>query len=344
MTHAVSDLVALARRLVSIPSVTGGEGALADFLAIHLKRLGFRVREQKVKGRRRNILASSGPAPRVLLCTHQDTVPPFFPFSEDARYIYGRGACDAKGIMAAMIQAAAGLPREARQACGLLFLVGEETDSLGARKAGDLGLEPEFIVVGEPTGNKLGLAHKGYLSLRISVRGKKAHSGYPEKGRSAVRGLIDVLRRLERLDLGRDRTLGPSTLNIGRIEGGVAPNVVPDRARAEISVRAARPTREILGRIKAVVGGKALVETLSASEPQRLAAVPGFRTAVLAFSTDIPYLAGVGRPLLLGPGSILDAHTDAERLSKLQMARAVGLYRRLVGRLLGTRGRGAGHD
>lgn len=342
MNNPPLDVIDLARQLVAIPSVTGEEGALADFLRERLRGLGFKVTEQAIEGRRRNILAASGPSPRVILCTHQDTVPPFIPLSEDEGYLYGRGACDAKGIMACLIGAAAGLPAEMRPACGLLFLVGEETDSLGAERANGLDLDPAFIVVGEPTENKLGLGHKGFIAVRLEARGKKAHSGYPHLGQSAVLKLLDALQRARSLEFGEDGELGSSTLNIGRVEGGVAANVVPDRAWAEISIRSTVPSGAILDKIKAAAAGDAEVVVLSVSEPQKLFTVPGFDTAVLAYGTDIPSLRAFGRPLLLGPGSILDAHIDGERISKNQMRESGPLYQRLVRRLLAGPDAGGG--
>lgn len=336
MSESPADVVALARTLVSIPSVTGDEADLADFLAGHLGRLGYHVTEQIVSGRRRNILALAGPSPRLLFCTHQDTVPPMLPVEEDGEFLYGRGACDAKGIMAAMIHALAGLDPAARPACGLLFLVGEETESDGAEKANGLDVRPDYIVVGEPTGNKLGLGHKGFIVVRVATRGRKAHSGYPHTGESAVLKLIDVLQRLRDLDLGGDPVLGASTLNIGRLQGGVAANVVPDSAWAEISVRSTRPSRDVLDRVRAAAGEAAL-EVLTASEPQKLLTVDGFETEVMSFGTDIPHLRVFGRPLLIGPGSILDAHTDRERIAKSELAAAPGLYRRLARDLLARR-------
>ncbi len=336
------DPVDLAKQLIGIPSLTGQEAELADFLKDRLIGLGLEVKEQTVEGRRRNLLALSGPSPRVVLCTHLDTVPPFIPPSEDDAYLYGRGACDTKGITAALILAVSGMSPEARAACGLLFLVGEETDSLGAEKANELSIRPDFIVVGEPTENKLGLGHKGFISVRLSARGKKAHSGYPHLGESAVSKLLDTLQRIRALEFGRDRILGDSTLNIGRIEGGVASNVVPDSAWALISIRCARPSGEILDTLRSAAAGLVEVEVLDISEPQELFTVPGFETVVLSYSTDIPHLRVFGRPLLFGPGSILDAHTDEERISKSQMREAVGLYQKLVAALLalpGARGR-----
>ncbi len=334
MTKIGPELWRLAERLISIPSVTGEEGPLADFLKGYLSGQGLKVLEQAVDGRRRNILATAGRAPRVLLCTHQDTVPPALPFSQDENYLYGRGACDAKGIMAAMILALQALPLEIRSDCGLLFLVGEETDSVGAQAANALKVGPEFILVGEPTENKMGLGHKGYIGARVTASGQKAHSGYPHLGQSAVLKLMIVLQRLQNANFGRSPILGQATLNVGRIEGGIAANIVPDRAWAEVSVRSVGPSREALEKLKTAAAGEAEVEILSVSEPQELLIVPGFETAVLSFCTDIPYLKNFGRPLLLGPGSIHDAHTDEERMPKSQMVEAVDLYQKLAGQLL----------
>jgi len=334
MIKAGIDLMALSQRLISIPSPSGQEGGLADFLKDYLFGIGLKVVEQPVDGQRRNILATVGRAPRLLLCTHQDTVPPMIPFSEDKDFIYGRGACDAKGIMAVMIQTLQALSPESLADCGLLFLVGEETDSLGARRAPALGLQPDFIIVGEPTDNKLGRGHKGFFVARIQARGRKAHSGYPHLGESAVLKLMKVLDRVQNIDFGRHPMLGSATLNIGRVEGGVAVNVVPDRAWAEISVRSVGPRPEILAKIKTAVAGEAEVEVVGASEPQELYTLPGFKTVVLSFSTDIPYLKSFGRPLLLGPGSVQEAHTDTEKMPKSQMREAVDLYKNLIERLL----------
>jgi acetylornithine deacetylase len=334
MSERTDELLSLARKLISIPSLTGDEGALADFLAGHLAGRGLDVREQVVDGRRRNILALAGPVPRLLLCTHQDTVPPLLPVSEDDEYLYGRGACDAKGIMAVMVRALLELEPSARSACGLLFLVGEETDSVGAEAANRLDVRSDFIIVGEPTENKLGSGHKGFIIIRVLARGRTAHSGYPQAGESAVLKLLDVLQRLRGLKFGEDRVMGPATLNIGRLQGGVAANVVPDHAWAEVSVRTTMPSGRVLDGIREAAGGAAEVEVLTVSEPQRLHTVPGFETAVLSYGTDIPHLRVFGRPLLLGPGSILEAHTDRERISKTAMETARGLYQRLIRELL----------
>jgi len=222
------DVFELTEALVSIPSPTGSEGAVGDYLSAYLKSLNFDVREQDVEPGRRNLFAAQSAKPKVVFCTHMDTVPGHIPASEDETFIYGRGACDAKGIMAALIAAAVDLNQDGIKDVGLLFVVGEETDSLGARRANSLKGGSRFLVVGEPTENKLGRGHKGVLTIRLSARGRRAHSAFPELGESAVEKLLDALAVLRSLDLGEDPVLGRSLMNIGRIEGGTAPNVVPD--------------------------------------------------------------------------------------------------------------------
>ena len=326
-----AGLIELARTLVDIPSVTGDEGRLGDFLAGYLSEAGFAVRAQEAAPGRRNLLAAPEVSPACLLCTHLDTVPPWFAAREDDTHLYGRGACDAKGIMAAMITAAVSLLAEGRRDCGLLLLVGEETDSIGARKANGLDVGSRFIVVGEPTRNKLGSAHKGVLTVELRTQGRSVHSAYPERGESAVLKMLDVLEELRGLDFGKpDESLGPTLMNIGRIEGGVAPNVVPAEARATVSFRTGTSPDLVLARVEGAAAGRAEVSVTAKSEPQVLFCVPGIDREIMPFGTDIPYLTSLGRPLLLGPGSVLDAHTGNEKVEKAQLWEAVGLYRSIV--------------
>jgi acetylornithine deacetylase len=328
------DLFELTKALVNIPSVTGSESALADFLVTFLRKRGFDVREQVVERKRRNVFAAAGPKPGVVLCTHMDTVPGPAVASEDGEYIYGRGSCDAKGIMSAMIVAACALLEERIQSVGLLFVVGEETDSLGARRANALDPGSRFIIVGEPTGNKLASGHKGILTIRLSTQGRKAHSAFPHLGESAVTKLLDCLQIVRSLELGEDPALGTNLMNIGRIEGGVAPNVIPDAAEAVISYRTAVAPDQVLARIIGAVGKSADIKVITQSDPQILHTVPGFEQAVMSFGSDIPHLKAFGKPLLIGPGSALDAHTESEKIEKKSMLEAVDIYRKLVKALM----------
>jgi acetylornithine deacetylase len=289
------NLIELTKNLVNIPSVTGFEAEIADFLAACLRSRGFEVTEQVLEGRRRNILALLQECPRVVFCTHQDTVPPFFAASEDESRIYGRGACDAKGIMAAMITAAQELGKEGRREVGLLFVAGEETDSAGAKKANELSLDSSFVVVGEPTQNRLGRGHKGQMTFRIAAAGKSAHSAFPGLGQSAVEKLIDALQEIRTLDFGDDPAWGKTLVNIAKIEGGVAPNVVPDKASAVVSLRSGQASDGIWEKIRRACGHNVTLEILSSSEPQALFTLPGYEQTVLPYATDVPYLIRFGR-------------------------------------------------
>ncbi len=328
------NLFQLAKELINIPSITGNEAAVAEFVSTHLKHHDFQVREQTVEADRKNILATAGANPKVLLCTHLDTVPPLIPSSEDDEHIYGRGACDAKGILAAMITAAVRLKEKNIREFGLLFLVGEETDSLGAKAANALNVNSQYIIVGEPTENKLGAGHKGLIAIKLSARGRAAHSAFPELGDSAISKLLDVLHLIRNSDFGADPILGTSQVNIGTINGGVAHNVIADHASATLSIRNTVVSGQVLAKLKSLVNGKAEIEILTQSEPQKLHTVPGFAQVVLPFGTDIPHLKNFGKPLLIGPGSATVAHTATERIEKQQLTAAVDIYVNLVQKLL----------
>ena len=325
------DVLDLTKALVDIPSVTGDEGALADFLVRLLGASGYDVLEQPVGAApRRNLFATLDPHPSVVFCTHMDTVPGEARATEDDVHIYGRGACDAKGIMAALITAAGKLAGAGRRDVGLLFVVGEETDSRGAKAANALARGSKYLVVGEPTGNVLGRGHLGILTVALAAKGRRVHSAFPHLGESAVEKLLDVLADLRRLEFGRDPVLGPTRMSVVQISGGEAPNVIPDSARAVVSLRTGVPPDGILDLVRAAAGGRAEIEVISQSDPQSLHTVPGFASAVMPFGSDIPHLKAFGAPLLVGPGSALDAHTAAEKIAKAELREAVDLYQRLA--------------
>jgi acetylornithine deacetylase len=332
-------LFELTRKLIDIPSVSGEEQEVGRFLASHLERLGYRVELQEVEAGRANVLATTGATPRVVLSTHMDTVPPFIPPEEDEAHIRGRGSCDAKGIIAAQVTAAERLRAEGLNEIGLLFTVDEELGSLGARAANEHPLAREclYLVNGEPTGNRLAVGSKGSLRLLLTTRGRAAHSAYPERGESAIEKMLDVLGSVRACAWPRDEFFGETTCNIGTVNGGTRPNVIPAEARAELQIRLVTPSAGVKKILEEVVAGRARIEYLSVAEPVRMRAVEGFEREVVRFTTDIPYLTNWGAPLLVGPGSILDAHTDAERVSKRELEEAVGLYARLVRTLLERR-------
>ena len=330
------ELFAFTRQLIDIPSVSGDEATLARFLAAHLEGAGYKVELQAVEAERANVLATMGARPRVVLSTHMDTVPPHIASAEDGEYIHGRGACDAKGIIAAQLAAAERLRSEGVEEIGLLFTVDEEQGSLGGRAANEhrLARECEFLINGEPTDNLLAVGSKGSLRARLKTTGRAAHSAYPEQGESAIEKLLDVLADVRAHVWPQDDFFGATTCNIGTIAGGTRPNVIPAMAAADLQLRLVTDSAHIVAELQRIAGARAEVEVLSTSEPVRLHAVAGFAQTVVRFTTDIPYLSNWGAPLLLGPGSILDAHTTHERIAKRELARAVDLYAQLVRTLL----------
>ncbi len=329
---AALNLVALARALVDIDSTTGDEAAACAWLADYLRGRGFSVTEQPVADGRSNLLATLDP-PTVVLSTHIDCVPPFFPSRIEDGRLHGRGACDAKGPLAAQVTAVERLREAGERRVGLLFVVGEERGSDGAAAADALAPGSRFLVDGEPTEGKLGLATRGVLRLKLHARGRAAHSSQPQLGVSAIDRLIDALLELRGLPLPEDPQLGRTFYCIGLIAGGIAPNVISPTAQAELLFRTVGAGREVIERLAPLVNRVALEELLDVP-PVRLATLPGFATDVFAFTTDIPLLASWGRPLLYGPGSILLAHTGDEHVGVAELEAAVDGYAAIARALL----------
>jgi acetylornithine deacetylase len=331
------DLFALTRRLVDIESITPNEGAVGDFLCEELRRRGFDANKMPVEGGRANVLATSPghPRPDIVFSTHMDTVPPFIASSENDTRIFGRGSCDAKGIIATQIVAAKKL-RAAGVHVGLLFLVGEERDSIGAKIANQHPIGSRFMINGEPTDNRLAVATKGALHVELIARGKMAHSAYPELGESAIDKLVEALHRLHAMPLPTDPEVGPCTKNVGSIQGGRAPNVISDTAKADLFYRLVGPAEELRGDITAAVASLVDVHFTRETPFMRLRTLDGLPTMVAAFTTDIPSLTNWGEPLLLGPGSIHVAHTEGEYIEKVQLTEAVELYCAVAKRLAGN--------
>jgi acetylornithine deacetylase len=332
------DSVALTRALVDIDSTTGREGEAGRWLETYLRGLGFSVTTQAVDSERFNILATLA-NPRVVLSTHFDCVPPFFPSRVEGERIYGRGSCDAKGILAAQVAAADQLRREGETRVGLLFVVGEERGSDGAKVANTVANGCRFLIDGEPTESRLGRATRGMLRLKLRTTGRAAHSSYPELGESAIDKLLDALVELRTIELPADPVLGRTHYTIGLIAGGVAPNVVSPWAEAEVMFRTVSAGAEIRRAIQPLES-RVQIEHVLEAPPVRLATVPGFDAVVFPYTTDIPFLSGWGQPLLFGPGSIHVAHTGEEFISIRELESAVGHYltitRELLARLDGT--------
>ena len=321
---------------MSIPSVSGEEEAVGFFLRDYLQSLGWEVELQAVSEDQNNVIAYLNDTPRVFLSTHMDTVPPFIAPTEDGEKIYGRGACDAKGIIASQIVAAEELRRQGINDIGLLYTVEEEQASTGAKAADlhPLAAKCEYLINGEPTDNDLALGSKGSLRLKIKTRGKAAHSAYPEEGDSAVLKLLDILADVRKLEFPHGEFFGETTCNIGTIGGGLKINIIPAEAEAGLLIRLTTEKEPILELLEKAIAGRGELEVMSFSLPVKMLAVDGFKQKVVRFTTDIPHLGRWGRPLLLGPGSILVAHTKDEFVLKKDLETAVGLYIDLVRKLL----------
>ena len=330
-------LVDLARSLVDIDSTTGREGEAGRWLSTYLRRTGYIVTDQPVDANRFNVIATAGAAagaPSVVFSTHFDCVPPFFPSRIEGDRLYGRGACDAKGILAAQVAAADRLRQSGETRVGLLFVVGEERGSDGARIANEAANgSTRFLIDGEPTDNRLGLATRGILRLKLRTTGRAAHSSYPELGESAIDKLIDALVTLRAIEFPTDPVLGTTHYTVGLIAGGVAANVISPSAEAEVMFRTVS-AGDVIRRAMAALEESVQVEHLLEVPPVRLATVPGFDTAVFPYATDIPFLAKWGEPLLFGPGSIHSAHTADEFVSLAELSAAVDHYAAIATQLL----------
>jgi acetylornithine deacetylase len=328
----------LTRQLIDIESITSNEREMGDvlfgYLAEMARRHGGQIERMPVEAGRDNVFVRFGD-PIVTLSTHMDTVPPFVPSHEDEDRIWGRGACDTKGIIAAMITAAEALLAGGLRNFGLLFVVGEERNSAGAYVAAQNPRGSRFLINGEPTENQLALGSKGALRHEIIAEGRMAHSAYPELGDSAILKLLNGLERIRKIELPVDEMLGPSTLNIGTIGGGRAPNVIPDQAKAETFIRVVGDVTEVREQMARAAQPDCEAKEILFIPAVRLGSLRGFATTVVAFTTDIPAFNNTwGRPFLIGPGSIHVAHTSGEFIPKRQLLEAVDLYQQMVRRLL----------
>jgi len=328
----LTDVVSVTSSLVDIDSTTGREGDVVLWLATLLSGAGYEVVEQVVDGNRRNIYAAFGKAD-VVLSTHLDCVPPFFPSRREGDTLFGRGSCDAKGAAASQVAAVETLRLQGITNVGLLFVVGEERGSDGARLAQALASGSKYLINGEPTDNRLGIATRGVLRINLEAKGRAAHSSYPELGESAIDKLLDALISLREIELPDDPLMGRTHYTVGVISGGVAPNVVSPAAEAEVTFRTVGNVdglRRSLQRLSPRVNVAEILEVPSVTMPS----VPGFETASFPYTTDIPFLSKWGTPLLYGPGSIHVAHTDHEHVKIAELNQAVTGYTALAKHLL----------
>jgi acetylornithine deacetylase len=331
------DLFDLTTKLMSIPSVSGDEEAVGFFLRDHLTSLGWTVELQAVTENQSNVIAYLNDTPRVFLSTHMDTVPPFIPPAEDDERIMGRGACDAKGIIAAQIIAAEELRKQGVTDIGLLYTIDEEQSSTGAKAANGhpVAAKCEYLINGEPTDNDLAIGSKGSLRVKVKTKGKAAHSAYPEEGDSAILKLLDILGDIRKAEFPNGEFFGETTCNIGTIDGGLKINIVPAEAEAGMLIRLTTGKEPVMRILEEKIAGRGELELMSYSLPVKMLPVDGFKQKVVRFTTDIPHLPDWGQPLLLGPGSILVAHTKDEFVLKKDLEEAAELYVELVKKLLG---------
>ena len=328
------DALELTRALVALETPTGSEGPATDFLDNILQQAGYHTVRQPVSAGRENLYAYRV-SPTVVFSTHLDTVPPYVPLSEDADTIHGRGSCDAKGLAAAMIAAAERLASRGERRIGLLFLVGEENGSDGARAAGELSPRGRFLINGEPTENRLSIGQKGSLRVDLVAQGRAAHSAYPAEGVSAIAALLDTIERIRRMPLPNDSLLGQSTLNLGLIEGGVAPNVIPPSATAQLLIRTVEPSDALKSGIRALLAPGVTVDFPVELPFHKGGNAPdGWETTVVSYASDLPFLSAWGERYQLGPGTIRVAHTSHEHIRKADLLRGVDLYERLASDLL----------
>ncbi|TAK17810.1 MAG: M20/M25/M40 family metallo-hydrolase [Acidobacteria bacterium] len=332
------DLVALARKLIDIDSTTGGEGRVARVLADELRTLGYQVTLQPVAGDRVNVIATTGD-PVVIFSTHFDCVPAFFPSRIEHGRLHGRGSSDAKGILAAQLVAAERLRARGERRVGLLFVAGEERGSDGALAANTVApASARYLINGEPTDNRLATATRGVYRVKLTARGRAAHSSRPDLGDSAIERLVDVLVALRTAPWPSDPDLGATHYTVGLITGGVAPNVIPAEASAELLFRSIGPESDVRAVLERAVAGRAEIAHVLTVPPVRLKTLPGFETAVFSFTTDIPFLDRWGTPLLIGPGSVEQAHTADESVEISALHLAADLYERLASELLAVHG------
>jgi acetylornithine deacetylase len=334
------DPIAFACRLIDVPSPTESELAVAELLQRELASLGFSTQRHDVSETRFNLLARAGGRPRVVLNSHIDTVPPWFASSQDEEFIYGRGACDTKGIIAAMIAAGERLRARGIEDFAFLFVVGEETDSVGAKTANEAfaDLGSEYVVVGEPTESMFARASKGALTCTVRFEGVAAHSAYPHLGESAINRMVAAIAEINAADWGRDDVLGATTVNVGVVRGGQKPNIIPAEAECELIFRLVTTPEDVQAKLELLVAEhRGRITSARGNPPQFMVVPEGRESQVVSFNTDVPWLTNLGKPLLFGPGSILDAHGKHEKIAKKDLLAAVETYEEMVVSLLERR-------
>ncbi|KAJ2896637.1 hypothetical protein MKZ38_005396 [Zalerion maritima] len=374
------SLVSLHRSLVEIESLTGNEYTVGNFLAEYLSNRGYQTQlnslpptdKTKPGETRSDLLAWRGSDfshSKVVVTSHIDTVPPYIPYGisdeipTSETVITGRGSVDAKASVAAQIIAV-----EELMAAGsldtddvaLLYVVGEESTGDGMRAFSDMlgNMDPEpqiqAAIFGEPTENKLACGHKGHVGCVVTAKGKAGHSGYPWLGKSANEIMIKALAKLFGTDLGSSPLFGHTTVNVGIMDGGVASNVIPESALADLTIRVAIGPQEsgadtVVERLRMVLksidseafdtqcfNGYGVIECECNVE--------GFETEIMNYGTDIPNFKANAKRYLYGPGTILVAHSDHEAIKLADLEESVEGYKKLVMHALETVATAGGGD
>jgi acetylornithine deacetylase len=327
----MKDVQHFSAQLIDIPSITGEEQKVSSFLKDFLVKKGMSVKLMPVANDRHNVYAAFSEDADVILTTHMDTVAPYIPARLENGILYGRGACDAKGIMAAMVYALFGLEKELQNRTGLLFVVGEEVDSIGAKTAAKSGLSPRYFINGEPTENKLVHAQKGTCLFEVNTKGKAAHSGYPEYGSSAIDILLQYLDRLKNYSWPENEILGKTLLNIGKLTGGEAINTLASSAQAECCIRVVSSARDVESILNKLLIDGVEIKIYSASDPVQLYCPHEIKETInVNYGSDVFYLQSAARVLMLGPGTILNAHTEDEHILVSELNEAIEKYRQLI--------------
>lgn len=331
-THQMTnDALYLAKELISIPSVSGNEFEALEYLSTVFTSFGWHYEIHEISEKRFNIFVQFE-NPDVCFTTHIDVVPAkenqFNPEIKNGR-LYGRGACDAKGILASMICAVKNLELNGKSNMALLVVIGEETDGIGAKTASKqlTGKGIRHIVNGEPTEGKLVAAHKGGLGFRITTRGISCHSGYPEYGIDANNTLVDIAYQIQNTCFGEDPVLGSATVNLGLIKAGSARNVLSDHGQIDGMIRTVTDSESVITKLQDIISDRAEIEILNNAPKVHLKTLPGFEISTVSYATDIPHFLSLGTDCLLyGPGSIKQAHTDDEWIDIIELEDSVTEY------------------
>ena len=334
MNPSSDDIAERLLKWLAVDSTSGNEREFLQLLEGMFHDDGWQITRQPVEEDRWNLLVTDGTDPQVLLSTHVDTVPPVLEVDYDGQVVRGRGACDTKGGLLAMVHAARRVRDAGIEGVGFLLVVGEEVDHRGAKEATALQLDVDRIILCEPTQNRVVTAQKGMVRCTLRTRGVAGHSAFPDDGESAVGPLLDALEAIRGHDWPTDELLGATTVNIGVIDAGVAANVFAPEARAEVLFRAVSDAEQLLHEVRSTVGGDVEMVDVVYNDPVFFDVPSGVDTCTVPFNTDAPYLADIADVWLVGPGDIRCAHSEDEQIRIGEIFDGIELYEKLIQRVL----------